>query len=257
MTQEAVEALRTEHDTILAAAESWAPDQWEAPSACAGWRVQDLMVHMATVLQQVVDPSTLPPVDQSLPFERQLDQMVDALRELTPDEALSRYRDVGKRAIDALEGLQAMDSPIDLGELGTFPLHMLANAYAFDAYTHMRADLLKPRGPIDGEVPPATDGQLNASMDWMFTGMPTMSRATLEPIKETVNMSIDGPGARTVNVTAGSVEEGSSPDAAATITSTAPDFVLWATKRESPDGRVRIEGDQEVGKRFAEALNIF
>jgi uncharacterized protein (TIGR03083 family) len=257
MTKEAVEVLRTEHAAILEAAEGWTPEQWAAPSACEGWRVQDVLTHMTQTFQSVTDPSALPARDEALPFERQLDQMAAALADLPPDEVLIRYRDIGKQAADALEGLQALDSPIDVPGLGSYPLHLIANAYAFDAYTHFRIDLLQPRGPLDGEAPPATDAHMNAAMDWMFAALPQMSSERLAPIAETVNLTIEGPGARTVNVTAGSVADGPSADAKATVTSTAADFVLWATKREPAEGRVKIEGDHAIGKAFADALHVF
>jgi uncharacterized protein (TIGR03083 family) len=257
MTKEAVDALRSEHAAIVGMAEGWGPDEWKAQSACEGWTVKDVLTHMTTTFQSVVDPASLPEVDGSLPFERQLHERALALSDLSTDEVVTRYRDLGKQATDALEGLQALDAPIDVPSLGTYPMHLLANAFAFDAYTHLRADLLKPRGPLVAEAPPATDAHFNASMDWMFAGMPQMSAATLEPITDTINLTIEGPAARTVNVTAGKVEDGASPGAAATIKTTAADFVLWATKRESPEGLITIEGDEAAGMRFAQALHIF
>ncbi len=257
MTKEAIDALRSEHATIVAAAEGWSEDEWNSPSACEGWTVKHLIAHMNTTFMSVVDPSGLPDVDASLPFERQLHERALILGAASSDEVLTKYRDLGKQAADALEGLQAIDTPIDVPGLGNFPMQLLANAFAFDAYTHLRVDLLKPRGPLETEVPSSVDTQLSAAMDWLIAGLPQMSRETLQPITDTVNLEIEGPGGRTINVTAGEVNEGASPDAKATIRTTSADLVLWGTKRESPEGLVTIEGDQELGKAFANAVHVF
>jgi len=54
-------------------------DQWRTPSACPGWTVHDVFIHMTCTLREVVEPDTLPP---SVPgnIERSNDAAVAALR---------------------------------------------------------------------------------------------------------------------------------------------------------------------------------
>ncbi|MGW4982537.1 maleylpyruvate isomerase N-terminal domain-containing protein, partial [Streptomyces mirabilis] len=41
--------------------------QWQLPSACAGWRVIDVVAHLAALASEAVTP---PPPDPSLPQNR-------------------------------------------------------------------------------------------------------------------------------------------------------------------------------------------
>lgn len=51
---------------------------------------------------------------------------------------------------------------MDLGDLGTHPMDLIANAFAFDHYTHIRVDVLAPGGPVDRPAPPVTEDHLDA-----------------------------------------------------------------------------------------------
>ena len=59
---------------------------------------------------------------------------------------LADYRTLGEQALAGLEGLQGVEETMDLGDLGTHPMHLIANAFAFDHYTHIRVDVLAPVG---------------------------------------------------------------------------------------------------------------
>ena len=48
MTRAAIDALRTERALLLDVLHSLTDAEWEAPSACAGWRVQDVVAHQAS-----------------------------------------------------------------------------------------------------------------------------------------------------------------------------------------------------------------
>jgi uncharacterized protein (TIGR03083 family) len=263
MTKEAVESLRADREALLAMAETFTPDEWAAQSDCAGWTVQDVVAHMAQVFRQMVDPSSLPPGDPSGKTERNQDRFVEAMRSLTPQEVLAEYRALGEQALVGLEGIQEVDSPLPMGDLGTYPLHMVANAFAFDHYTHIRVDILGPTGPLDRPAPPADDLRLRPTLDWMLAGLPQMDPESLRWLDAEVNLTIDGPGARTVHVAPDgeggvAVREGEAPAGVASVHTTGPDFVVWATKRR--DWRslpVRVEGRTDVAERFCDAVHVF
>lgn len=262
MTTEAVEALRADRQALLAMAETFTADEWEAPSDCAGWRVQDVVAHLAQVFRQMVDPGSLPPGDPSGQTERNQDRYVDAMRSLTPQEVLEEYRSLGEQALAGLEGIQGVESEISMGDLGRYPLHMVANAFAFDHYTHIRVDILRPTGPIDREPPPSDDLRLGAALDWMLAGLPQMTPGAFDWLDAEVNLTLDGPGGRSVHVSpcerSIEVRDGEAPAGVASVHSVTTDFVVWATKRR--DWRtlpVRVEGRTDLAERFCDSVHVF
>jgi uncharacterized protein (TIGR03083 family) len=263
MTKEAVESLRADREVLLELASTFTPDEWAAPSDCAGWTVQDVVAHMVQVFRQMVDPSALPPGDPSGKTERNQDRYVEALRSLTPQEVLEEYRTLGEQALAGLEGIQGVDSEISMGDLGRYPLHMVANAFAFDHYTHIRVDILRPYGPLDRAAPPSDDLRMQPTLDWMLTGLPQMAPDALAWIDAEINLSIDGPAARVVHVAPGGdgrveVRDGEAPAGVASVHTSSTDFVLWATKRR--DWRtlpVRVEGRTDVADRFCDSVQVF
>jgi uncharacterized protein (TIGR03083 family) len=248
MTQAAVDALRADHEALTDLVATFTEQDWAAPSGCDGWSVRDLLGHMTQLFRQVVDPGALPPPDPSGLTERTMDRWVEALRDVPVDEVVADYRKLGEQAIGAVAGFQGIDAPIDLGDLGTHPLHLVANAFSFDHYTHIRADLLAPGGPIDRPVPPADERHLTAAAEWIVAGIPQMTPAA---VTRTVGLVLTGPGARTARF-------GPDGDPVATITSTVPDLVLWSTRRRSwRDLDVHVDGDTAAAAHFCDEVHVF
>lgn len=247
MTAAAIHALRADHDALLRLAGDLGPEEWTAPSACAGWAVRDVVGHMTQLFRQVVDPSSLPPPDPSGRTERTQDRWVEALRAVPVDQVVADYRRLGGQAIDALAGLQGNDAPIDLGDLGTHPMHLVANAFSFDHHTHIRADLVAPAGPLDRTVPPAGEEHLAAAADWIVAGIPQMSP---EAVVAPVELVLTGTGGRTTRLGTG--------DPVATVTSSVADLVLWSTGRRSwRDLDVHVDGDTRAAAGFCDAVHVF
>ena len=248
MTTAAVTAVRADHAAFSALAETFTADDWAAPSACEGWAVRDVLSHMTQLWRQVVDPASLPEGDPSGSSERTQDRWVEALYDVPAEQILADYRTLGEQAIVGLEGLQGVEETMDLGDLGTHPMHLIANAFAFDHYTHIRVDVLAPGGPVDRPAPPVTEDHLAASADWILAGIPQMSpAAAVEPI----DLELTGPGGRTARV-------GPEGDPLATVTSSIPDLVLWSTGRRAwRDLDVKVTGDEAAGTRFLDAVHVF
>src|SRR5215218_5496127 len=117
MSIQGVEALRSERGHALDLAAGLTPDEWEAPSDCAGWRVRDVYAHMGGVFHGVVDPTEFDLGDDPDP-ERGLDHMVDKRRMWTVDEVVEEYETFSAQAIDALAGMQEpplADTPFPFG----------------------------------------------------------------------------------------------------------------------------------------------
>src|SRR5258708_4133838 len=140
MTQQAIDALRADREELLVVARSLSADEWATPSDCDGWRVQDVVTHMTMAMRQVVDPTSVPPSD-SPDVEQDMEVAVAPRKDWVPAQVLDDYQAISAQAIEALAGLQQeplASSVIPLKNLGSHPMHLLANAFAFDVYTHLR-----------------------------------------------------------------------------------------------------------------------
>jgi len=167
MTQRGVESLRADHGEVLKIAKSLSEDEWLAPSGCEGWRTKDVVAHLACTFRSVAEPGTLPPgVEGSLEATQEVG--VAERKDWDPDRVLAEYEELGAKAIEALTGLQTpgiAENVIPLEDAGQYPLHLVANALAFDHYCHLRNDILAPRGSVKRPSPPHDDLRLGATME--------------------------------------------------------------------------------------------
>lgn len=253
MSQAAVEALRAERDEVLALARGLTPEEWEAPSDCDGWRVQDVIAHMTMGMRQVVDPASVPAGDTN-DVEQDMELGVSTRKAWTPDAVIADYEAISAQAIDVFASLQ--DEPlastiIPMKNLGSHPMHLVPNAFAFDHYCHLRVDILKPTGPIDRPEPPSDELRLAPTIEWMLAGLPQMCEAALaKVVTAPVRIELTGPGAASLTL-------GGDGDVAATITSSTRDFVVWGTQRRSRrEYDVVISGDAELGAAVADNINV-
>ena len=267
MSERGVEAFRADRDEVLKVAKSLSADEWAMASDCDGWRVQDVVAHMANVCRTVVDPGSLPP---GVPGDLEATQaaQAEAHRAWTADDVLADYEDVSAKALESVVGLQApgmAETVIPIENAGHYPLHMVVNAFAFDHYCHLRYDVLRPNGPIDRPVPPSDDIRLGATMEWLLAGLPQMpGDAMRETVTRPVALSLTGPGGGTWTINPAvddglvEVADGVDGEVAATITSSTDDFIVWATRRRPWTERsVEISGDEAYAAEVIEAIHLF
>jgi hypothetical protein len=148
---------------------------------------------------------------------------VASRRSWSPAQVLADYEWVSLPAIEALEGLAGLDVEVPLGDFGTYPAALIPTAYAFDHYTHIRADLFAPRGLLDGPPPPSDELRLVPALDWIEAALPQQNPGVAAALTGAVRISVTGPGARTIQVGPG--------EPVAEITSDAPALVRWITQR--------------------------
>jgi len=264
MTTAAIEALRAERDHVIELIGSITDEEWELPSDCEGWRVQDVIAHMSAVFVAVSGGTTAraePPSDDA---ERNADAAVDERRAWSPAQVIDEYTSTSEAAITGLEMMQgnAMgDTVIPLGNLGSHPMHLLADALAFDHYCHLRHDLIAPGGPLQRPALPSDELRLRPTMTWMLAGLPQMCAEALTVVDRPITMVFEGPGGGVWSLRPGSpfveVADGAADDAAATVTSSAHDFVSWGTKRR--DWRqcgVTVSGDDVYAATVLDAINV-
>lgn len=242
----AIEAVRADRAELLEIGRGLTAGQWRAASGCPGWSVQDVVAHLAITFWAVVDQSQLPDVTGQ-PFERAQEVLVQARRGFSAEEVLTDYEQVSKVGLDRLAELAGLDFELPLGDAGTYPAAMLPAAYCFDHYTHIRADLFGPRGPLDGEPPPSDELRLDPTLDWIQAALPQQN--PVAAAQSTLEIRLTGVGARTVAFGSG--------QAMAMICSDAPAFVRWVTGRGGwPELGVQAAGD-EAALAAARRLKVF
>lgn len=234
MSRAAVDALRAEHQRALELFESLTPDEWQAASGCAGWRVHDVAQHMASTFHVIADPSTIDG-GSSDDAESNAEVPVRARMDWTADQVLAEYREWADKGIAALAGMQEAplaEMVIPLGNLGSHPMHVLANAIVFDHYCHLRHDI---GTAIDRAAAlPRDPASLSATVEWMLAGLPQMCAGALAECTQGVNLEFTDLGGESYRIETGSpgwtVSVGSDPSLP-TATTTAHDFISWGTKR--------------------------
>ena len=253
MSIEAIPALRLLRDEAVALGRSLGDAEWLLPSACAGWAVRDVFAHMGGVYHGLVDPTFMRAGDDPNDMEAGMEVGVAERRAWPVADVLAEYEEYSTQAIANFEAFQVGDlavMEIPMGNLGTHPMHILANAFVFDAYCHIRNDLVAPFGPLDRTPPAAAATTLAPIVEWMFAGLPQMCADDLAAVSGTVALVLDGPGGATYT-------HGPDGPVAATVTSTPDAFVRWGTRRSSwRDEGVTLDGDTELAARFADACNV-
>jgi uncharacterized protein (TIGR03083 family) len=261
MSKAAVAPLNTEAGRVLALIDSLTDAEWNTPSGCAGWRVQEVVAHMGAVYRSICgDPSI--PSDPSGDAERSADLAVEQRKGWTPAQVAEEYREWAPKGIAALTALQdppMADTVVPLGNLGAHPMHILGNAIVFDHYCHLRHDIgaAIPRAAALPQDPDA----LAAILDWMLMGLPQMCAAALSKApQQIVNLHFTGvaqgdfvlaPGTDLWTVTAGTHA------GAPTLTSSAHDFVSWGTQRADWRKTSTLTGNgAEAAAAVLDAINI-
>lgn len=266
MTAAAVDAVRIIHGHLRTVLDGLSPEDWELPSACSGWTVKDLVAHVTSNQKEVADP-TPPPAEPlpSMTAEQAMEALVAPRKEWTAADVRAEYERYLEPWLGALAAMQeepmaSMAAPV--ADLGTYPLHSLANAFAFDHYCHLRVDLLQPLGPIADTLPPATDAELRPGIEWMLVGMPQMQPTELAgAVRRPLGLRLTGVGGGEWTILpAGddgliSIADGIT-DVASTVTSSAHDFVAWGTKRSDWRACCALDGDETYAASVLDALNI-
>jgi uncharacterized protein (TIGR03083 family) len=241
-----VDALAADRQEVLALAGRLEPAQWAAESGCAGWSVKDVVAHMGALFWMVVDPSSLPDTGD-LPTERAQDALVETRRDWSPEQVVEDYERVSADALPLLAGLSEMEAEIPLSDLGTYPARLVPAAFCFDHYTHLRADLFAPRGPLGGEPPVSDARRLGPALDWVEAALPQQN--ALDGWPGRLDLVVEGPASRTVEIGPG--------PARATVVSTAPALVRWITGRADwEEAGVTSSGDPAVLD-AARGLHVF
>jgi len=239
------------------------PDEWARPSRCAGWSVQDLVAHTGSnfrVLVEPPDPSA--PAPQMETAEELQELLVAQRRGWSRGDVAAEFLEYWGPAVGAMTAMQEeplASAPITLTDLGTYPMHALADAFAFDLWCHLTVDLLAPTGPVERSRPEATDDVLGPAIGWMLTGLPQMCPSVSAALDRPLGLRLTGPGGGEWTLVPGEpvlTTVAGLQDPATTATSSAADFVLWGTTRTPWRDRVQVAGDREYAERVLDQVDI-
>jgi uncharacterized protein (TIGR03083 family) len=264
VSHKGIQGMRAAGDDVFGVVSGLTDSQWHAASAASGWSVKDVVIHLGSLLellQGAVAGGDIPP----LGIEELNDQVVGERRDWTPSQTMQFLREQLDSALDTFSGLQ--DEPVastlvPMLDLGSYPLHSIAEMFTFDMTTHLHFDILAPRGPIALVHPPLDEIRLGPSVEWLLGGIPQMQPDLANTLDAPIGLRLTGPGGRhvllspssdRVNVTGGA---DTAARAAATVTSTTEAFLAWSTRRLPWSGTVRIDGDEHIAARFLDALNL-
>jgi hypothetical protein len=174
------------------------------------------------------------------------------------------YTAISAAALDLLEQWQGpppVTTLIPIEDAGHHPLHLVANALAFDHFCHLRNDILKPLGPIDRPAPPADDLRVRATLEWLMAGLPQMSLSLTSVLTtEPVGLDLTGPGAGrwTVALRDGEITVDGGAPANTVVQSSTTDFIIWATHRRPWRAfDVEITGDRAYASAVLDTIRLF
>ena len=264
MSESGLRAVEVLVDRCADVITSLTPAEWEMPSRCAGWSVKDLVAHASSNVHVVVEPG-ITPADPPPIAEDLQHLLVVQRRDWTSQQVTEEFqdhRDAFLAAIAAVQKEPLASSPLTMSELGTYPMHRLADAFAFDLWCHLYIDLLAPTGPVRRPVPEPEDDLLQPAIGWMLAGLPQMCPSVTKVLDRPIALHLTGPGGGrwtlepgepNLNVTEDSSNE---TNVAATVSSSAVDFVLWGTTRSPWRDAVELGGDTAYAEQVLDEVNI-
>ena len=272
MSELGAEAIRSLHENEIGPIlRSLTPEEWAMPSACAGWRVQEVVSHMTSNMKMFVDPEPMPTPDgdrQPGP-EEMAELMLGARREWTHEQVLAEYEQLVEGFLGAMAGMQdpSVGSTIaNLGELGSHPTHIFSDVFTFDHYCHLHIDMLAPTGPLERDVPGPDQLRMRPTIEWMMAGLPPMCTDALSMVDRPLRIDITGPGESSWLV--GPIADGTNDmvscvevaagegDPAAVVTSSAHDYISWGTQRSDWRETCEVSGDAAYAAAVLDAINI-
>jgi Mycothiol maleylpyruvate isomerase N-terminal domain len=264
MSQEGMAGMQVAAQEILTIGETLDTAQWQLPSAASGWSVQDVVVHtgcLLGLLMAAVDGEVPPEIG----IEALNDIQVAEKQGWNSAQALEALQQNLDKALTVFAPLQ--DEPLasvetQMLDLGSYPLQSIVDMFTFDLTTHLRYDILTPRGPIDRHLPPLGEAQLVPAVSWLLGGIPKMQPDLPDHISAPLALNLTGPAARQVVMSAngGAISVVPQPETdlvgVATMTSSTSDFLAWSTKRLPWEPLVSIDGDTDAARQFLTALNL-
>jgi uncharacterized protein (TIGR03083 family) len=251
-------ALRRQSADVIRFCRDLGEDEWGRASAAQGWRIKDVIAHLAASCHAIFTPASVTLLF-SKNIERTNDFYVDQRRDWGPDRVLAEFERWSRRLAalsGALSRTPARNLRLPLGELGKFPAEvLLGSAVVFDQHTHLRYDLAPA---LDRPTPRIDEERTAVVLEWMLAVLSNqLGKAGPPWLDRSISLTLTGPGGGSwVVASDGRIERGA-PDGAVAIVGQAEDFPGWGTGRTPwREADIKLTGDEDYGVRFLDALNI-
>jgi len=255
-------AVRKEQGELVAFCRTLSPEEWSAPSRCEGWSLQDVLAHMAAIAHGVLTPWMVKFMTAKN-LERNNDADVETRRGWPAQQVLAEYEKWSGRMAKVLALGQRpplSKAPFKVGELGVYPMALVASAAVFDTHLHLRYDMAPAVGR---ELPPAGPETVAVVNEWVLQGIPKMCKEAISFMDRPVTITLDGPGGgswavvpRPGGATA-QIQPAPVDGSVATITSNPAEFAIWTTRRRPwREADVKIDGDEAYATRFLDAVRV-
>ncbi|MCX5238931.1 maleylpyruvate isomerase N-terminal domain-containing protein [Streptomyces prunicolor] len=261
-----MKGFRLATQDLLLLADTLDDADWNRPSGAGNWSVKDVFSHTGQLISLLVSAvqGTLQYPDPPLGIEPLNEVLVGATRGQAPAAIVDFLRVQSELAFPVFDSLQ--DEPLasstaELLDLGIYELHAIANMFSFDFATHLRFDLLGPRGPLDAEVPPMDDDRMEPSVYWLLGGIPKMQRDLHRSLLAPLALDLTGPAStRVVLHRVGDTilveDPATAPAPAAQVTSSTFEFLAWSTTRIPWREATEVTGDTSIAATFLDELNL-
>ncbi len=243
--------------------------QWKMPTEVPGWSVQDNLVHITALEAMILGR---PDVDHSVPdglehvkndIGRRNEVFVDSRRSQSGIEALTEFCEVTDARLAELHGY----GPDDFGRASWTPtgdgtVRDLLPFRIFDSWVHEQ-DMRRAVGiPGDLDTPVAAAG-----LERIVGALPfIVGKRAGTPDGATVVFELDGPLARKIAIgleggRAKLLDAEPATDVTTRIATDTETLARLGCGRIDPtaaldDGRVRLAGDEALGRRVVEELNF-
>lgn len=242
-------------------------EDWDRPTDLPGWSVRDNYSHVIGIERTLLgEPAPEVPVDHlphvgDDPFKAVIETWVEARRATPGPEVLAELREVTARRLAVLREMD--DEAFDVvgwSPVGQVPYRDFMGVRVFDCWMHeqdVRRAVDRP-GHREGPAAARALGRLRQGLGYV------VGKRAKPPEGATVVVEVTGPDGgvtalRVVEGRAVAVDEPDEPTVRLTLDDEA--FAAagggrWDATRLLALGRVRVEGDEDLGRRVLENLAV-
>jgi uncharacterized protein (TIGR03083 family) len=238
--------------------------QWETPTDCPGWDVQDQVSHLIGTESMLLGFPAPAPVEAAHvrnPLGAGIEGWVAERRDRLPAEVLDEFRQVTAARSAALDALsdEQWEAPT-ASPAGQIPYGEFMQIRVMDNWVHeqdIRRAVQRP-GHLEGPAAEAALARLTRSLGYVVGKQAGAADGT------SVVVRLVGPQAQVlaVTVTDGRARPAEAPpDPDVTLTMTAEAYCClscgrWSADQVLADGRVQADGDRQLAHRIVSAMSI-
>jgi uncharacterized protein (TIGR03083 family) len=256
---EIVRAIQAERRLTLAFLRGLEPDQFDAATALPGWRIRETIAHLITTDRASVTGSNLLTVLGSMGrLERWNDRQVPKWANRPIPELLLGLDRWGRRLLRLARSLPSPVYRLRVPSIfGRAPAGLLLWSRVYDEWIH-RQDMRRALGLPDEEV------DLASPSEFLLTAIVSAVLPALQGRAGALKVSLKGaplPEWRYDPAAGSGAPEKEPQAAAATITASAPSFIMAAAGRDSFEalqrqGSLVVEGDESLASEFLANLRV-